>query len=284
MSYNPNFIPGHTIQLPVLGDHLKSSAFKNGTPIHHTRYSLTFNEDRGFAIYTAHNIDGSSLIPTGRIPRRDAFRHDPHIESNLQVDNRRGYSKNPWDRGHLVRRRSLHWRDVDEARKADSETFYWTNITPQHSNLHHTAWSSIEEWVLNLADKNGKQACIFTGPFLYYNDPVHKNHPDEPPIKIPAGFWKIIAIKHNNELRSAGFIVWQRDFDKSHPVEFDPVLEQVRITTIEFITGLSFGELRDADPLRYGEGAGVTRSLSSTLGIRPGKTTIISKPSDIVLK
>ncbi len=40
--------------------------------------------------------------------------------------------------------------------------------------------------------------------------------------------------------------------DRSDPVEFDPLLEQVRITTIEFLTGLSFKALRDADPLRFG--------------------------------
>ena len=60
------------------------------------------------------------------------------------MDNNRGYRNNPWDRGHLVRRRAMHWGDLDLAELSDSESFYWTNIAPQHRQLHHTAWGKIE--------------------------------------------------------------------------------------------------------------------------------------------
>ena len=63
---------------------------------------------------------------------------------------------------------------------------------------------------------------------------------------------KIIAIKNAGALRAATFLTWQRDFDRPQPLEFDPILEQVRLTTVEHLTGLSFGALHDADPLRFG--------------------------------
>jgi endonuclease G len=263
---------------------VKETAFNAGAPIDHTRFSIVFNTVRGFAVYTAHNIDGAALIPVGEIARRDRFRLDPDVPSAQQVDNDRGYVNNPWDRGHLVRRRSLHWRDRAEAELADGESFFWTNITPQHGNLHDTAWGSIEDWMLEFADDNDKQASVFTGPVLTPDDPEHRNKPGEHPIRIPAGFWKILAIKHGGHLRAAGFLVWQRDFDKPTPVAFDPLLEQVRLTTIEFLTGLSFGDLRDADPLRFGvQFADFAARRGLLSGTARRRASVITRPQDIVL-
>jgi endonuclease G len=284
MGFDPDFIQGSEIPLPTLGERVKETAFNDGTPIDHTRFSIVFNIDRGFAVYTAHNIDGASVIPEGEIPRRDRFRLDPNVPSAQQVDNDRGYVNNPWDRGHLVRRRSLHWGDRAEAELADSESYFWTNITPQHGNLHDTAWGSIEDWMLELADDGDKQASIFTGPVLTPDDPERRNKPGEVPIMIPAGFWKVLVIVNDGRLRAAGFLVWQRDFDKPVPVAFDPLLEQVRLTTIEYLTGLSFGDLRDADPLRFGvQFADLAARRGLLSGTARRRASVITRPQDIVL-
>lgn len=282
MGYDPYFVEGCEIQLPTLSRRWEDSAFKDGQPVDHKRFSLIFNGDRGFAFVTAHNIDGATIIPAGVIEQRSQFRFDPQVPSPLQVDNERGYFQNPYDRGHLVRRRSLHWGNERVARQADKESYFWTNIAPQHERLNRTAWAKIEDWMLGLADDNEKQAAIFTGPVLTADDAELQNQPDELPIRVPGGFWKIIAIKHDAQLRAAAFLVWQRDFDGVDPVEFDPVLEQVRISTIEYLTGLSFGWLRSVDPLRFGAGLGVPseRRMAGT-GIRA--PAAITCPADIAM-
>lgn len=252
MAYDPQFIPGVNISLPELGARTQPVVLNNGTPIDHSRFSIVFNEERGFALFTAHNIDGATLIAEGVIDRHDSFRNDPQISRSLQVDNDRGYRNNPWDRGHLVRRRSMHWGQQATAEFTDQESFFWTNIAPQHKKLHSSAWGRIEDWMLDVTDDQEKQACIFTGPVFTEEDPEVINRPGELPIRIPAGFWKVFVIKHLTKLRAASFLVWQRDFDRPDPLSFDPVLEQVRLTTIEHLTGLSFKELRQADPLRFG--------------------------------
>lgn len=250
--YEPEFLKYCVVQLPELSEAVRATAFNHGVPVHHTRFSIVFNEVRGFATFTAHNVDGSTIIPEGNIPYRGRFRFDADVPSAIQVDNQRGYVGNPYDRGHLVRRRALHWGDEATARTADSESFFWTNIAPQHENLNRTAWVRIEDWMLNFADEEEKRASVFTGPVFTVSDPELQNRPDEVPIRIPGGFWKIIAIKHHAQLRAAAFLTWQRDFERVDPVEFDPILEQVRVTTIEYLTGLCFLSLRDADPLRFG--------------------------------
>jgi len=297
MAYDPGFIPGFSIDLPELGVRTLPSALNAGVPITHTRFSIVLNQDRGLALYTAHNIDGATLIGEGEIDRRDRFRNDPSVAANLQVDNDRGYSNNPWDRGHLVRRRSMHWGERNVAELTDQESYFWTNIAPQHTRLHHSAWGKIEDWMLAVAEGQDKQACIFTGPVFTPDDPEIINKPGEIPIRIPAGFWKIFVIKHNAILRAATFLVWQRDFDRPDPLAFDPILEQVRLTTVEHLTGLSFKQLRQADPLRFGtvpapapgDTAQPTAQPTAMPGAVPGAASAskgrrdISGPMDIVL-
>lgn len=266
MPYDPNFIPGFEIPLPTLSPAVLASAFDGGQPIEHAKFSVVFNEQRGFATVTAHNVDGRSLIAAGLIERR-SFVFDPDAPRAIQVDNDQGYRNNRWDRGHLVRRRSLHWGDFDEAVQADRESSFWTNIAPQHELLHATAWGRIEDFILELAEDSDLRMAVFQAPVLTSGDPEIVNRPGEEPIQIPAGFWKVVVITHQGELRAAAFLVWQRDFDKPEPESFDPVLEQVRVTTVEFLTGLAFPQiLRDADPLHFSRDR--DRELSRSIGTR----------------
>lgn len=258
MPYDPQFIAGCNIPLPTLAPRVQAVAFNGGLPVEHSRFSIIFNQERGFAVATAHNIDGGKLLPSGTIKRKDSFRFDTKVPNHIQIDNNQGYKgvpnpeDNPWDRGHLVRRRSMHWGNEAEARTADKDSYFWTNIVPQHEKLHDTAWGKIEDFMLNTADSANKRACVFQGPVLTLDDPLHTNQPGEEPFLIPAGFWKIFCIKHRNILRAACFLVWQRDFAELE-MTFDPVLEQVRrITTIEYLTGLAFSQdVREADALRF---------------------------------
>lgn len=256
MPYDPNFIENQEIPLPTANSRVLASAF-NGDYIHHSRHSILFNQDRGFAFVSAHNVNGNEILPA-RVSDRD-FEHDPQITEALQVDNNRGYltspsrgfGPNPWDRGHLARRKGLSWGDPDDALAAELESDFWTNIAPQHEKLHDTAWGPIEDWMLERVEGSGQRACVFTGPVFTDDDPVRQNGAGELPIQIPAGFWKVISVKLNDRMRSAGFLIWQRDYDSDEPLAFAPLLEQVRLTTIEVLTGLTFPALRQFDPLIF---------------------------------
>lgn len=283
MPYDPRFIPGCNLRLPVLGPTLLPVTFNAGQPIEHETFSILFHQGRQLAIACASTIDGASIIPAGTIKRK-SFIFDPDVPNSIQLDNNQGYHKNPWDRGHLIRRRALHWGPLDEATQADRESSYWTNIAPQHEHLHDTAWGDIEDWLLDFADQQDRRLAVFVGPVLLGQDPEIVNKPGEDPIQIPAGYWKIVALKHNNTLRAAAFLVWQRDYDKPDPVNFDPVLEQVRITTIEYLTDLTFPDLRDADPLKFGvQFATVAGRNRMVAGSATPTTAAITCPQDVVL-
>jgi len=251
MGYRVDFIPEFDVDLPTPGDHILQHTYDSGKIIDHHRFSLVFQESRSLALYTAHNIDGATLINEGVIDRHDNFRLDPKISGGIQLDNNRGYSNNPWDRGHLVMRRSLHWGGLENATIADRESFFWSNIVPQHEQLHDTAWGSIEDWMIDLAENHGDKLSVFTGPVFSVTDPLITNREGEEPFQLPAGFWKIFALVIDGTLSASAFLVWQRDYDRDNPLSFSPALEQVRITTIEYLTGLMFHDLRNADSLLY---------------------------------
>ncbi len=305
MPYDPEFIAGQSIPLPTPSDRVLALAYE-GHYIHHSRHSVLFNIERGFAFVSAHNIDGATL-PVAQHTNR-SFKNDPKIQPTaLQVDRDRGYREsaqhgfgpNPWDQGHLARRKSLSWGDEAEASIAERESDFWSNIAPQHENLHDDAWGEIEDWMLQRVESNGRRACVFTGPVFTQDDPEHKNGEGEVPIRIPAGYWKIVSIKLNGAMRSAGFLVWQRDYDSLSPLPFSPVLEQVRLTTIEVLTGLTFPALRQFDPLLFDhelQGPALSGSIparvanpesedaeNEVFGNPPRKTAAIREMRDIIL-
>lgn len=254
--YDPDFLPGVTIAHPALTPQVIQQAFQGGVPIDHTNFSVVFNQVRGLAVYAAHNIDGDHFLADG--PDRHGFTLDPLVPSVLQIDNDRGYVNNPWDRGHLARRRALHWPDFATADQADRESSHWTNIAPQHHRLNQGPWSDVEDFLLDISDDPMNRACVFTGPVFTLYDPELVNRPGELPIQIPAGYWKVAAVRHQGQVCAAAFLLWQCDIHSCEPVPFDPVLEQVRINTIEYLVGLRFSDvLREADPLRF-EGPNAT--------------------------
>lgn len=281
MPYDPDFINGQVIPLPTPNDRVLSLTFGGGY-IHHSRHSILFNQERGFAFVSAHNIDGATLSSSQFTSR--SFKEDPKVQpATLQIDNNRGYLEsqngvfgpNPWDRGHLARRKSLSWGKEDEASIAELESDLWSNIAPQHENLHDDAWGKIEDWMLEHVENDIQRACVFTGPVFTEDDPKHKNGPNEIPIRIPNGFWKVITIKLNGVMRSAGFLVWQRDYDSETPLPFAPVLEQVRLTTIEVLTGLTFPALRAFDPLLFDQQKRL-RSMSISMARETFRTRMLS--------
>lgn len=250
MGYKPNFIDGHEVPLPTPSTRLITDAYADGEYIHHSKYSLLFNEKRGFAFCAAHNIDSKTMAKEQLSSR--SFKADPKITpKSIQVLNEQGYKNNSWDRGHLARRKSMSWGTTDdEIKTAELESDFYSNIAPQHENLHDDAWGEIEDWMLDKVHLNAKRACVFTGPVMTPDDPTYQANGRDV-IQIPMGFWKVVVIPDGPDIKSASFLVWQRDYDNDVPLVFSPILEQVRLTTIEVLTGLDFHGLSRKDALLF---------------------------------
>lgn len=283
--YNPNFLTGNSIPLPKLNSsQIELAARKNEIvegedpyELKYQHFSIVMNSLRRMAFFTAVNIDGSTLISIDRDtgePRSFAeasekWYDDPRIDSNAQSDQTLYSNQRPrlFDRGHLVRREDPNWGTPSRAKRANADTFHFTNCSTQESKFNQSAqlWQGIEKYVLDNARAEREKISVFTGPVFEEGDPLYRY------TKVPKQFWKIIARLERGKLLATGLLADQSDRiqrlperiggekfdDTSKVVEF-----QTTISTIERLTGLDFGPLRNHDTFQQGaESLGEDRIL-----------------------
>ncbi|WP_372370181.1 DNA/RNA non-specific endonuclease [Candidatus Uabimicrobium sp. HlEnr_7] len=230
MGYNENFLGDYNIHLPKLGSQSLEDSVEKGNAFDYTHFSIVMNRVRKLATYTAHNIDGKNLKS---VPRNGKWSLDPRVGDN-QTGNE-AYSRNPWDRGHLVRRTAVAWGD--SASKASSDTFYFTNAAPQHENFNQDEWLELENWLLAKADQSNARMCVFTGPIFQESDQKYRD------IFIPTAFWKVIVLKKpQGGLSSVAFLMKQDEMwdDKNGKKFLNLTLYQVAVSLIEELADLSF--------------------------------------------
>jgi endonuclease G len=121
------------------------------------------------------------------------------------------------------------------------ETNYYSNITPQKSDLNQGPWKDLEESVRDLA-RAGSVVYVMTGP-LYEGPTAPLPNADEPHT-VPSGYWKIVAVQPTagyDSIRVAGFI-----FDQDTPRDADVLDYLVTVDEVEQRSGLDFmWELED---------------------------------------
>lgn len=253
--YDPDFL-GVTISLPELTSAVLDFgpvAQVKGTQdniLRYTHFSIVISETRRLAFYTAVNIDGKQWVGLER--KDDEWFFDPRISENLQVGND-FYSNEPggnfFDRGHLVRRQDPNWGEESNARIANSDTFHFTNCSPQYFEFNQSQqlWHGLENFILTNTDQDDLLASVFTGPIFQQTDVVHRG------VQVPQFFWKVVLVTDGvGKLYSSAYVVSQEKFVNNIPFELRPVGEfnnfQVSIANLETRTGLKFSdEVRKAD-------------------------------------
>ncbi|AIY06255.1 endonuclease [Planococcus sp. PAMC 21323] len=247
--YNDKFLGKEFIvPLPQLDTEMKKdvAATNEGKEVlDYTHFSVAMSKSRRLAFFTAVNIDGDQLVDVKR--KNDRWYFDPRIDKAYQLGNE-FYKSNDIDRGHLVRRRDPNW-GID-AVKANEHTFHFTNSSPQHKNFNQKVWLDLEDYLLDNAREYDMKVSIFTGPVFRDTD---RNYRD---AQIPNQFWKVaVMVKDGTELSATAYLQTQENLIEGD-LEFvygQFETYQVPVTKIEELTGLDFGELRQADPLAEGQ-------------------------------
>jgi DNA/RNA endonuclease G (NUC1) len=260
IGYDEHFLSAdHPVPLPKPVGEAEAKVLhfgRNGESVRkYTHFSIVMDKERKLAMFTADNLDGASL-------RDDIKRGKWQIDEVIGSEHQMGDSAygNPLTRGHMVRRRDVVWGSLEEASKANADTFSYPNAVPQHSELNCKKWNDLENWLLERARKQDKKLCVFTGPVLAADDPSFRGE------KIPADFWKIVVLEREGDksLAAAAFVMSQRDLlrnmDRSKQtrgggsqgsdgmVETEAVAPyQVSIDEIEKLTNLDFGDIKDVD-------------------------------------
>ena len=244
--YNTNFLE-KKVPLPTIPDNLIDDVVKlknsNNEELKYTNFSVVMSKSRGLAFYTAVNIDGSKLEQLER--NNDVWYYDPRIEREFQYGPEL-YSNNDLDRGHLVRRLDPVWGA--NFKDANEDTFHFSNCSPQHKNLNQKTWLDLEDYILRNADVHDLKVNVFTGPVFNQNDLIYRGK-----YLIPSEFWKVVTIVKNDDdhsISSTAYLQTQKQLIEDLKFVFGEYKTyQVRITKIESLTRLDFGNLRNFDPL-----------------------------------
>ncbi len=154
-------------------------------PYHH--FSLAMNRRRRLQMWSAVNVDYDPDLR--KVKGRDTFGTDrwigdPRIPAELQIADADFYGPaGQIDRGHIVRREDNAWGSTPtETEYANSDTFHWTNCTPQHAAFNREKpgkatygsikglWGGFEVYIQKSLQAGDTKACIFAGPILAQDD------------------------------------------------------------------------------------------------------------------
>ena len=195
-------------------------------------YALSSNDNTKFADWVAYRLTPDMLEGTTKTRN---WKADPWLEDKetLEPNDYNDIGQSGYDRGHQAPLADFKGCSGWE------ETNFLSNITPQNKDLNQGAWLKLEDFERNLTKKYGL-IYVITGP--YYNQESNKIETIIEPHKLPAGYWKIIAIPQKNKYFIAlSFIFGQTT--KRNDIYTNHV---TTINNIEKITGLNFfSELED---------------------------------------
>jgi endonuclease G len=277
--YDSKFLKGQTIALPTLNeDHIgEPLRDPHGKPwiIPYYHYSLVMNQTRRMMSWTASNVDYSPAARKKTKTRKEYggenWRLDPRVATaapGLQIEDENFYDPaKQIDRGHIVRREDSCWGGTTrEAEFGNSDTYHWTNCTPQSKGFNQSSqkgiWGKFEEYLESQIKTVGGRMTLFAGPVFKAEDKPH-GYEHQEPILVPMEFWKVVVcvIEEHGQprLQAYGLIFDQTDaikkfgFEKLNLDAYE--MRQHPIEDISKKTGVVFDpKVVAADVLAHGPG------------------------------
>jgi len=208
--------------------------------IKHAAYYLDFSPKFKQARWVAHVIIPDVI--NGVVFRTNDFRVDSAVKAgsaveadyflkSINTDSVVVYDGFGFDRGHLAPSADFRW-----SRKALSESYFYSNMSPQLADFNRGKWGDLEDAVRGYIYRNPKaQLYVVTGPFLEDGLPVIARGVNK--VSIPKKFFKVIVDVQNK--RGIGFIMPNEAITKplqNFAVTIDEVEKQ---TGLDFFSKLS---------------------------------------------
>ena len=216
----------------VLSDlaHLERPAALSDRPeriLERKSYTTSYNKETRLPNWVAWELTPEKLVE--RESRTNKFLPDPDLPQAEAVTTD-DYKGSGWDRGHMCPAgdNRWHWR-------AMTESFYMTNICPQHHNLNRGDWKELEEDCRRWAQAWGS-IYIVCGPILYRQE--HQTIGSEHTVTVPEAFFKVILCTQTTPPQAIGFIY--KNAAGNNPLDsYVNSVDQVeRITGIDFFPAL----------------------------------------------
>lgn len=188
--------------------------------IQHTAYTVSYNKDRKIPNWVSYELTRQET--QGSEKRNNRFIPDPLIEGAAATN--ADYARSGYDKGHMAPAADMKWSHT-----AMTESFYFSNMCPQHPQLNRRSWKKLEEQIRDWAIADSA-IIIVCGPILEkHPKTIGKNK-----VTVPNQFFKVILSPYANPIRAIGFL-----FNNEPAVE--PLSCYVTtVDSVEKLTGMDF--------------------------------------------
>jgi len=218
--------------------------------IPYCHFSVWLSKKRKYPLVVAWNIDGSRFRS---LPRK-SFRTDRRGQLETYQLTDAIYKSNPIDKGHIARRADLCWGSREEAELGNYDSFYFSNIAPQHQSFNQSddreydkkggKWGRLENAVFDSEHPHELRVSLLGGPVFGENDPTFQQNKER--CRIPKQFWKVVAYVDDEDGKQKvfGFILSQAEMIKDilpQGLDFsDWVWARIGLADLEQKTGVLF--------------------------------------------
>lgn len=191
-------------------------------------YSVSYNPQLCIPNWVAWELNAEKLVD--RESRSNKFLPNPKLPASMAITTDE-YKGSGWDRGHMCPAgdNKWHWRAMDES-------FYMTNICPQHHNLNRGDWKELEEACRRWAAV--EPVYIVCGPIMY-RTPKYGYIGKSFKIRVPDAFFKVVLTGlKSGKPKAIGFIYKNEAGNNKRDKYVNSVDDVERITSIDFFPAL----------------------------------------------
>lgn len=262
---------------------------KNLEIIEHAGMVLGFDCDYKMASWVFHVLTPD--VTSGNISRSNDFRLDEkstcgsaqEVDYFLRKEKEDGtfeYDGFGFDRGHLAPSADFRW-----SANALSESYYYSNMTPQRPEFNRESWASLEGLLRKIVDQEKKQFYVITGPVLHEGLPQIERSANK--LKIPELHYKIIVdasaenprgmtfLMPNKkcEERLSSYVISIDSLERLTGIDFFPTMNEALETKIEQTADFNAwktqgvdGDVEPLDALSLPKGVFNTQQAASKVG------------------
>ena len=227
------------LKLQMIRRDLKAIGLPSENYVEHSAMMLEYSEAHEQARWVAHIILPDVI--TGNVFRSNDFREDPKISTGsaveadyflkyLQADSTYEYDGYGFDRGHLAPSADFRW-----SQKALSESYYYSNMSPQRPDFNREGWAELEGAMRRyIVDHPTTQLYVVTGPIL--TDDLPKVERSVNQLSLPGKYFKVILDVQSGN--SIGFVIPNRGLEHSLQHYAMSVDEVEELTGLDFFSAL----------------------------------------------
>lgn len=189
--------------------------------LHHSAWSFVYSEEHEQAKWVMHMV--IPQVEFSGAGRTNDFRKDDLVKT--ETASKSDYWHSGYDRGHLAPSADFRWSS-----KMVSESYFYSNMSPQKPELNRQTWAQLEDWVRKYAVSFQEPVFVITGPIL--KEGLEKLGDNG--VSIPEQYFKIIMDLSGDEHKGVAFLMSNGVNDK------DLASYAVSIDVVEKLSGIDF--------------------------------------------